>query len=1656
MKKSLSLSFGLGVCLLLISSCKNFFNGGDFLAELEESVEYSSSPYVNVTIATEILATKSIEPSAGTYEGKYKKGNSLTLNFEEKPEYEFTYWTVEPSDSVTFSDAEFRKTTAVITAQEGDIKISPAVYKRPEITVSPSNVLAVAKNTAVVIEFDHVMSILPEQINSISIKMGTQNLCSNFNTPQVTHLNNKTQITFIPLRDNLITLEGSEAKIDVNIPKGFYYTTEDGYNIATTSDTIYTYSINNQTLTHANITVPASDFGTLSFTGSKTFYLDDVLKVTFTPKQEKIITGWSIYYDDGATVPNYVDPSIVSITPIETNKVIEVKLLTGSETPIIISPVCEDAFFIEAAFDPTYGTITPSETQKLFSNTQLPLSFHEDKGYVFLNWQFINKTTGKVLSSEEIENLFEINIEENEQSIKIKELSANYKIKITAQAAERIQVLSVTPTNSQNGTSRDSRIQIMFDHAIDENSIYFDKNERAEIISRYQPETVTFTPEIDPNNDSDDIKCYAYTVNNQVYYKNITVIDYRTGKSLLNYFDKPVFETSSVLSIPSNKTNLLLPGTQVFVTIEPGMYYKQNGKTITMAGSKKWNYWVNSDTDTTPPTLTITEFKKSNWEENPIYSDIETSEAEITSVPDFNKDSYYAKLTNFQLNLTLLDTGSGPGTLKAELHNLSAENNNYATIVIPMTVLGTTGYYGDYSTGILKSTTLDLSGAPDFNYNGYISVRFLGSDVSGHEVTSDYYYFYSDVTGPGDTQNICSGVTNTEISIYWSNPTTDPEYNGTYIKYREKSTSNSFSEIILNKDSSRAHFNSETIYNLPFKHSTTYEFYIGSIDYYGNIGNLFLIEQATAPAPINEFEINHSNISSNNISISWIIPTTGKYDGIEIQCCATSNFENNVKSLKIFDKTQNTANIPINDNDYPEECYIRIEPFYTETIYNEGQNKKLTFYANFSEIQNAGLYKLGQSITSNLDDNKILLSWEIPETNELNNTIIRYREKGTTIYSEVKIPVPNNSITLSTLSNGTSLKNAQLYELQLLMETKQGITGVPSILELFTLPKQAELLNYTEYTKDGKINFNFEELTSDHDGIFVYYSDEEDFSINNSYRYVFKKDTLDYSKDLSNSFKGKITYFKFVTYIKNPLNPEQLVESNISDTYTIRYPEKIKFTATSECISPTQLKLSWNAESNSDINEVQIFYKERLKTSYNLLTTLSPTTKNYYAENLKTGYTYDFKFIPLTNLSNSKTTVSTTSNSVLEISSHTQPENVVNITATAPAEKTIKYTWEYPENSSYDGVRITYKYNNDSTYEYFYNKEDTTAIVTSFHDNKPLNNNATYSININTFVLNESNEKIYSKNSLNCNCKTLPVIKKFKYLWFEDNKYTLCCELDFTKSDEIVPTGFYIYKKNITDNTYSETPIIKANYSREFANLQNYNGEVFDLLVVPYFNQDGIEIIGKGEEIRINLGIPEPEDIKVVFDTESKIYKITWTYNTNRKNIDCFKIYEKNINETEYLNNYHIVDLRNNINNKTEYDLPGEVGEKKDYLIVPIFRNNKGTGKSIQFGLPSKINVNNSKCTVTSTTTTLYYYSLDNKDYDGINIYIKDEATNDLIYLQTGLKDSCLIENLTPNKSYTFILFPYFNCNGLIIERFDISESGQKIGTNYTFRTNNE
>lgn len=887
--------------LFFVTSCKNFLNGNDFLSGLEEAILYNNEPFISVTIQSDVLGTETITPANNTYKNEYKNKSSIKLNVQEKSDYQFTQWEVTPVGAVTFESSTERNTKAEINTQESEIKITPAIFERPSVvSFSPSNLVIQPKNSSICIDFNKKIDFSEEEINTnlsdFKIYMGGLDIHSYFDKPQILeNADGNTRIIFTALREKMLPLSSTEATITVTVPENLFYVSENEYKIYSNKPYTYSYIINNQTLDYVDIIFKdVENQASLSIKENKKYYLDEEFSVICQAIPGYHIKGWKIVTNYGTETEAEVEPNIL-ITDISDLTTLKVKVLSGSKNTITITPCMEVSKKLDATFTGKNGKVNILESKTYYPKDSFLLTFSENSEYYFTNWSIWDKTAQKYLTEDEIKAIFDFDINSYDQHITVKELEQDYNLELIAETVIRPKIISKSPEISPQGAYRDSTIQIMFNHSINSDSIYFTDEEIKKIIEKNKNvKTETTTIKDTENNDVEKYYCYYInegTPEEQKFYKNIEITNYKTGENLNSCFDVPYFESSNVLLIPvvSDENSKPNPGTKILVSISQEVYYsdssisrsKQNP--IKMANIESWIYEVNDKVDDKNPIFRDIVI---NCPSNNVNSFKDTSDDKsvLTEKQDKIDNFLYQEDENnknlsFNLSISLNDTESGPSSIQATLHNL--KNDCSYTFDLETIINNTEIFYGQYDYSnpknpVLKTELLTLKLPVNFVIEGENTIIFVGKDKKGNKIESDYYHFYYTKHFPEIYSDPLFSKVDNKIKIRF-NPTTNRENLYKMVtKYRFIGISNDYQTI------DTVWTDGENIAYIDLPSSNNYtaleiEIYPVSIFNTNGISKTYTLKEAPK---INKSDLTLTS-TSNSISVQWNSPTSD-YDYIEL------------------------------------------------------------------------------------------------------------------------------------------------------------------------------------------------------------------------------------------------------------------------------------------------------------------------------------------------------------------------------------------------------------------------------------------------------------------------------------------------------------------------------------------------------------------------------------------------------------------------------------------------------------------------------------------------------------------------------------------------------------------------------------------------------
>lgn len=724
--------------ILVFSGCENFFDGNLIKDELDNLIEYANASYADITINSINVATESIVPATGNYNNKYKKTDKINLSFTPVSNYQFIKWTASPEGSVLFENDSSTVTKAEVMNIDSPITIEPMVYARPEVTVSPGNAVENPKNSTIVISFNTPLDISEADLSKIAITVDDISVLANYKAPYFNA--EKTKITFVPKRDNLIDVQSGVKVVKVSVPSYFYYTKDD-VKISLTNDYSYSFKINSTTETNVEVTVncPSSQ-GDLSYTGTKVYYLDNEFTVKCTPKTGYSLTGWGVVYNDDNSV---VEDNVLEFKTSEDGTEATVKVLTGSSRAITFLPVLIEQGSVTVSFSTKHGYTVPADSKLYYVDDVFNVSYREEQGFVFTGWQ-VQDAAGNIVNDVlEIKN-------PNSAETECKVLKESAGVKLVANTSSRPAVVNISPNYSGGATYRDSRITILFGEKMSEKAIYWTKEElTAEGITE---DLYDYIESGSREYESGKKYIYAYkeksdAEENTIKFRNIEINELNKGTNFLKYYDEPFYESSNntMLIIPAKK-----PDNGVERCVPASNYVKVTVKSsfcsynMIPTNAEKYGYFfTNGQTDNVAPDFTLTGIQI-NSNAGVIVDNTNFINSNLATY----RTTYGSKKLSIQLNTMIKDVDSGPSSLQVKLTPIDGmcpyqRKKEYTETVTLSPTNGTDEC--DYRTNPLI-IDIDLKD----KYEGAYAISFTCYDNRNNESaeSNKYGFIYDDRISP--------------------------------------------------------------------------------------------------------------------------------------------------------------------------------------------------------------------------------------------------------------------------------------------------------------------------------------------------------------------------------------------------------------------------------------------------------------------------------------------------------------------------------------------------------------------------------------------------------------------------------------------------------------------------------------------------------------------------------------------------------------------------------------------------------------------------------------------------------------------------------------------------------------------------------------------
>lgn len=617
-------------------------------------------------------------------------------------------------------------------------------------------------------------------------------------------------------------------------------------------------------------------------TGELTQKVTDTFEIKFAPAQDHEFVRW-----EASSVELPQDESIYDYISFEDPSDPETKVtFKKALNSIVITAFCPPLPYVTflltgsryGKYSPVKGTYTCVQTHSY------PLSFDPDSDYEFVRWQIYDSKTGT-----EIPNGTYIKIENPTEysttySLVAVPVNSEISLAIKPVIAERPQILSRTPVDNGNSFYKDSRIQVLFDHEMDESSIYYTQEELDDLKADGTADSGLFEDERNGK------KVYfGYEKDGITFFKNILIKNYENQKEILNEcFDPPRFETPTLLIIAANRSPEIPNFAIVHVSLEKDLSYTVEEKPVNMPKSERWIYQVKNKNDDDPPTLTALPLKDSSG--IPLTSS-DTTPSEPWTMNNYKNDLSLA--LDFTLNDT--DSGSGPAN-KFIIERARVCDVNYDPVTVNSNSTETI-YVNFQDVSSSTATYKNTYTIPNPNEQGVYRFRFAFYDKSNNPAyfpKTGYFYYNYDKTAPS-FKNINAVASGNSIIISWESDDKDYKEATVYSWWPgESQTTNTTT--------------SKTITIPDIKLDTNFYYKLEIKDHAGNTKKNDSWILTYFPAPVTS---SNSSTYDNegNITLSWNTPT-GYCDGYEVTYTYNGNtITQNVSAPSLTFAAAETSNI---------------------------------------------------------------------------------------------------------------------------------------------------------------------------------------------------------------------------------------------------------------------------------------------------------------------------------------------------------------------------------------------------------------------------------------------------------------------------------------------------------------------------------------------------------------------------------------------------------------------------------------------------------------------------------------------------------------------------------------------------------------------------
>lgn len=235
------------------------------------------------------------------------------------------------------------------------------------------------------------------------------------------------------------------------------------------------------------------------------------------------------------------------------------------------------------------------------------LSFYAESDHQFIRWEVYNTTTNKAIESNEYFTIENPDLPDTTATlIKVPE-NSNITLGVRAITAVRPQINFTAPNYITGGVHRNSTITVRFDHNMDENSIYYTKEEKQKLKDELGLSDSDFLI----SGEEKGYVCYGYKKDGKKHFKNIQIesdsvpSDWENqalgySKDIYDYYDVPYFEDkyNRILKLPASLDPPVGQFDTLTVIINKDCFYSLDNNThVTMRESKSWLFNLQKNGD---------------------------------------------------------------------------------------------------------------------------------------------------------------------------------------------------------------------------------------------------------------------------------------------------------------------------------------------------------------------------------------------------------------------------------------------------------------------------------------------------------------------------------------------------------------------------------------------------------------------------------------------------------------------------------------------------------------------------------------------------------------------------------------------------------------------------------------------------------------------------------------------------------------------------------------------------------------------------------------------------------------------------------------------------------------------------------------------------